>query len=305
MSEEVKLMTMNNRGETKARKAIPLRPDYAVQLGGVLPALIFQQLEYLTGIYGNQHGFCKFILPPSDINNEFYKKGESWQEEVGVTHHQFNRAFKEIGVSYAGMQEFKQKLNNDADVFEGKLYAKVRDGVSNLTWFFRNHNAADHFLDEMNSREEEQPKRSVLPRFPLAQEFKVKLFGFKNEGQEGQEDKQEKQEKQEKRYSNQSKQKPTEKKGGYFDERTGAFIPNAADRELLEEYIEHYGLERIIDAVKSARLQVGGKVYLSIIAKILNPPNKQKQRGMNLSEGKWDVQNKTGFSDGIFPDFTF
>jgi len=314
----MKIIRMKNRGEAKRRKGIPLRPDWAQKLGGTLQALIFQQLEFKTGaLPQSEFGFHKFITPPTNPNNEYYRTGESWSEELSCSAHLFNQSFKDFGVSFSGMSEFNQKLNSGGDVFGGKMYLKIKDGNTNLTWFLRNHQVVEKWLVDMDAQSEDQEKEfSSTPKNPFLN-LVDQIWVSKALPPEIQSTTDSKilegpvlaaPTKIDKPAEASIimpvpliKNVPSEFKKEYYDEETGVFIKDEHDRNNLQILVEEFGVEKVKNACREAII-TGGRPYISSVAKILSPKN---ARGSKMTEDKWNNIHLKDFVKGTREDFTF
>ena len=131
---------MKNRILHLTRNTIPYVKDLHSIAGGVLGCLVMQQLDYW--FENHPEGFYKFLLPS---NHPAYKDGDSWTEELGMSVDEFRTAFDKIGHRYKSKSEF----DKSDDKFQGKFYCSYVDRRSNLTYYFRDHDAVDAALDEL------------------------------------------------------------------------------------------------------------------------------------------------------------
>jgi len=132
---------------------IPYYPQIRSMTGGVLSAILMQQLEYWFAMPKYSKGFYKFLAP---CQNKLCKKGDSWEESLGFSSREFKTAFKAIGIAYKSKNQFRN-ANNAGDVFEGKFYCSYHDRLTGLTWYFRNDNLVDRAIDDLvNSVNDDQ-----------------------------------------------------------------------------------------------------------------------------------------------------
>ena len=129
--------------------------------------LVMQQLDYW--FENHPEGFYKFLLPS---DHPAYKDGDSWTEELGMSVDEFRTAFDKIGHRYKSKSEF----DKSEDKFQGKFYCSYVDRRSNLTFYFRKHEAVDAALDELLRVRNPKPSKSRPPspgNPQLAAEFTV------------------------------------------------------------------------------------------------------------------------------------
>ena len=91
-------------------------------------------------------------------SHRLYKKGDSWEEELGCKRRCFARAFKKIGIKYRSRMEFDAA----PDKFQGKMYASYYDRYTNRTFFIRNHALADEFLKDFSTIKAQSPKKEAV-----------------------------------------------------------------------------------------------------------------------------------------------
>ncbi|MDP3532585.1 MAG: hypothetical protein Q8S31_04780 [Alphaproteobacteria bacterium] len=108
--------------------------NLATEYNSKTASLIISQLEYWFS--KKKDGFYKFLEP---AKSSFYKKGDSWSEEIGICGRTFTRAFDKIGIRYKSKTAFKKTENK----FEGMCYASYQDRSTNQTFFIRNHEIAE------------------------------------------------------------------------------------------------------------------------------------------------------------------
>lgn len=157
---------MKNRILYLTRTSIPyvkeLQP-IAHSLGG---CILMQQLDYW--FERKPTGFYKFLEP---CPHQFYRAGESWVEELGLSAVEFRTTFDRFGIRYKSKSEF----DASPDKFQGKFYCSYHDKRAQLTWYFRNHELLDKALDNllMSQNHTETPQNGgqngeFRPTFPVS-----------------------------------------------------------------------------------------------------------------------------------------
>lgn len=144
---------MKNRSAASGARPVIYNRDYCKLTGSVLSAILFQQLEFWTDRSNTpDNSFYKFLSPAN--GNKFYKRGDSWTEELAFSEREFRTAFDAIGVRHFSKTQFKAS----PDPFtkpdsEGQakryLYASYFDKNQGLTFYFRNDEVVDALLDEI------------------------------------------------------------------------------------------------------------------------------------------------------------
>lgn len=120
-------------------KKLRYYPELNKISGGITSTLVMLQLEYwFEKIEGNT--FFKFLEPCQDNH---YKVGDSWCEELGFSKGEFRTAFGKIGKVYKSKKEF----NESQDKFDGKLYLSYFDRIKRLTFYMRNEELVNEYLD--------------------------------------------------------------------------------------------------------------------------------------------------------------
>jgi len=114
-------------------------PEFKREFRSEKAALIFERLEYWSQRYSS--GFWKFFEP---CQHPLYRKGDSWQEEIGISRKVWTKAFAILGTHYKSKSTFLKQ----SDPFQGKLYASYYDRKTNRTYFFRNHDFVRKFLEK-------------------------------------------------------------------------------------------------------------------------------------------------------------
>lgn len=105
--------------------------------------LMMAQIEYWFGKQPN--GFYKFMTPPNS-ENPFYKEGDSWTEEMGMSKDKINNALRPICIQYKSFTEYK----NEEDKFKGRYYCSYYHKLSHRTYYFRNHNLTNEALKSIS-----------------------------------------------------------------------------------------------------------------------------------------------------------
>lgn len=117
------------------KRTIAYRPRLNTITGSVNATILFQQIVFR---WENNEGkpFYKFSAPAPE--NKHYRKGDSWQEELGFTRSEFEGARNRIAVQ-VGKGQSKDELLQD--------YAIVywRDH-QNLTWYDLNAEIVEHMI---------------------------------------------------------------------------------------------------------------------------------------------------------------
>lgn len=135
---------MRNRILSITRSVIPYVKELHPLTGSVHGCLIMQQLDYW--FTAQPEGFYKFLEPTEHAS---YKPGDSWVEELGMTHNEFRGAFDKIGTRYKSRSEFEAVKKAGQDPFNGKFYLSFVDRKKNLTYYRRNHQLLDLALDSL------------------------------------------------------------------------------------------------------------------------------------------------------------
>jgi hypothetical protein len=140
---------MKNKLLTITRGSIPYIKELRPKVKSVTACILMQQLDYWFNKYPN--GFGKLLEPiESDRENNHDKNFLSWVEELGFSAEEFKTAFSNIGVSYKSKTEFEQAQNKflSQDGKE-KFYCAYYDRQERMTYYFRNHQLVDNFLDSL------------------------------------------------------------------------------------------------------------------------------------------------------------
>ncbi len=91
--------------------------------------VLFKQLNFWHSKSGD--GFYKFLAP---CEHPWYRKGDSWCEELKVTENTLRKYLKTLCASYSSKKSFGEKL----DPFEGKPFASYFDRLRKITFYFQN-----------------------------------------------------------------------------------------------------------------------------------------------------------------------
>ena len=147
---------MKNRLLSITRGIIPYVKELRPYAGSISACILMQQLEYWFEKIESD-SFYKFLSP---CKNEFYKEGDSWCEEIGISEKEFRNAFDNIGLRHASKNQFE----TSTDKFQGKFYASYNDKIKGLTFYFRNDELVDNALNEivfLTKKDEKSNSRSL------------------------------------------------------------------------------------------------------------------------------------------------
>lgn len=147
---------MRNKILTLFRHNVPYIKELRVLSGSVTASILMQQLDYW--FEKKPGGFYKFLEPCE--NNELYKTGDSWTEELGFSKYEFKSAFEKIGVAYKSKNEFKKAMKK-GDPFQGKFYCCYVDKMKYITVYYRNHDLLDLELEKLLSPVSEESSFTV------------------------------------------------------------------------------------------------------------------------------------------------
>ena len=147
---------MRNKILTLFRNNIPYIKELRILSGSVTASILMQQLDYW--FEKSPKGFYKFLEPCE--NNKFYKKGDSWTEELGFSKAEFKTAFEKIGTTYKSKKEFTKALN-EKNLFKGKFYCCYIDRIKNITVYYRNHDLLDLELEKLLNSVSEESSSTV------------------------------------------------------------------------------------------------------------------------------------------------
>lgn len=147
---------MRNKILTLFRNNVPYIKELRQLSGSVTASILMQQLDYW--FEKKPGGFYKFLEPCE--NNELYKTGDSWTEELGFSKAEFKTAFEKIGVAYKSKNEFKKAMEK-GDPFQGKFYCCYVDKMKYITVYYRNHDLLDLELEKLLSPVSEESSSTV------------------------------------------------------------------------------------------------------------------------------------------------
>jgi len=132
---------MRNRILYISRNSVPYVKELNSLTNSILSTLLMQQLDYWFERHPD--GFYKFLAPSP--GHAFYKEGDSWLEELGMSKDEFRTAFNKIGIAYSSKSQYAEAT----DKFAGRFYCSYVDRKQNLTYYYRNHQLVDQKLDEL------------------------------------------------------------------------------------------------------------------------------------------------------------
>lgn len=122
---------------------IKYQPELNPFTGSITATILLGQLEYwFTKTDGKP--FYKFLAPCED---ECYRLGDSWCEELGFSKVEFRNAFKRIGKVYKSKKEYMKS----SDPFGDKLYLSYYDRIRRRTYYLRNHELAEQIFRTTSS----------------------------------------------------------------------------------------------------------------------------------------------------------
>lgn len=98
-------------------------------------AILMAKFEMLFSASSNEP-FYKFLQP---CDNDNYKKGLSWCEELGFSADEFRTAFSNIAIKYNSLSEYKKVVSEGGDPFQGYFYLAYTDKIKGLTFYLRNN----------------------------------------------------------------------------------------------------------------------------------------------------------------------
>ncbi|PNW48500.1 UNVERIFIED_CONTAM: hypothetical protein BEN50_11390 [Euhalothece sp. KZN 001] len=106
-------------------------------------SLLWGQLEYWFFKCGG-NPFYKFVSPSQ---NDVYKEGDSWCEELVISEKEFRNASRPLITRY----KTKSQFDKAEDKFKGLPYCCYTDRRTGKTWYFRNHEILDPFFEALVS----------------------------------------------------------------------------------------------------------------------------------------------------------
>ncbi len=152
---------MKNRLLSFAQKSIPYIKELRPIVGSVTACILWQQLDFHFA--KKPEGFYKFL---ESCNNNAYKEGDSWTQELGFSKEEFRTAFKKIGITSKSKRmydcsenKFKRSDNTEA------WFCSYHDKTKGLTYYFRNHEYVDSTLDSLfaTANQEQQSTKIKNP----------------------------------------------------------------------------------------------------------------------------------------------
>jgi Tfp pilus assembly protein FimT len=118
---------------------IPYRKELREICGSATAVLLFSQLLYWFEKNDYQE-FYKFISP---CQNQAYKEGDSWTEELGFSYEEFSTAFSKIGEKFVSKTKFEEGFENE------KMFYSYTDKIKGLTYWGINKNLIEKNLSEV------------------------------------------------------------------------------------------------------------------------------------------------------------
>ncbi|MGL4345705.1 MAG: hypothetical protein ACRCTE_10950 [Cellulosilyticaceae bacterium] len=144
-------------------RIITYRPELNPITGSINATLLMSQLEYWFERTEGQN-FYKFLAPCED---DFYRSGDSWCEELGFSKAEFRCAFSRIGKVYTSKKDYLKS----SDPFAGKLYLSYYDRIKHRTYYVRNHELLDQVLPNTTLPELPSPQ----PSSPITKDYSKDL----------------------------------------------------------------------------------------------------------------------------------
>ena len=134
-----------NRFLSIAKGSIPYIKELRPYAGSLSACVAMQQLDYWFDKMPD--GFYKFV---DACEHGFYKPGQSWCEELGMSRDEWRSAWAHIGVTHTSKKNF-EKSENPFINSEGKevFYCVVQDRISKVSYYYRNHKLLDKVFDEI------------------------------------------------------------------------------------------------------------------------------------------------------------
>jgi hypothetical protein len=155
---------MRNKALALFRDSIPYIKQLRQLTDSVTAAILMQQLDYRFNT--QPEGFYKFLEP---CDNEYYREGDSWTEELGFSEEEFRGAFDKLGVRYRSKQQFEARPAAERFLDEEgnpRFYASYHNKIKGYTWYFRNHALVDDLLDSLFQHA--QPAAPAAPQATIA-----------------------------------------------------------------------------------------------------------------------------------------
>lgn len=148
---------------------IPYNPSLRNYFKSITACLLFQQLCYWAERAKTADGsFYKFTKAAP--NHSFYKKGDSWCEELNFSKDEFDTAKREIVMHYASREEWlKGRLNSNSS----KSFSSYYDRQNHLVRYFANWQIIDDIRGKCDISQNKQGDNSTLEQGGKATMYKV------------------------------------------------------------------------------------------------------------------------------------
>lgn len=138
--------TRFSQGTNQAMSSSFLKYNYNIHrtLKSKTASLLFASLEYR--FQKMPEGFYKFSSP---CDNSYYRKGDSFSEELGISNVTLWRSMRKICTAYNSKSLYFQALEELGKVgaFQGKPYLSYHDKKTGQTFYFRNYKAVNRVLN--------------------------------------------------------------------------------------------------------------------------------------------------------------
>ncbi|MGL4736755.1 MAG: hypothetical protein ACRCW2_04790 [Cellulosilyticaceae bacterium] len=143
-------------------RVIKYQPELNEVTGGITATIVMGQLEYW---FHKTEGkpFYKFLAPCED---ESYRVGDSWCEELGFSRNEFRTAFGAIGKVY----KTKKAYIESKDKFEGKLYLSYYDRIRRRTYYMRNDVLLEQLGQVLCKGEKQKPTNKEI-QSPITEDY--------------------------------------------------------------------------------------------------------------------------------------
>ncbi|MGL4737138.1 MAG: hypothetical protein ACRCW2_06730 [Cellulosilyticaceae bacterium] len=147
-------------------KVIKYQPELNEMTGSITATIVMGQLEYWFEKTGGKP-FYKFLLPCED---ECYKDGDSWCEELGFSKNEFRTAFGHIGKVYKSKRAYVESK----DKFAGKMYLSYYDRIRRRTYYMRNQELMECMGYDLCRSEKEAPT-NLESDYPITEDYTREL----------------------------------------------------------------------------------------------------------------------------------
>ncbi|MGL4737211.1 MAG: hypothetical protein ACRCW2_07095 [Cellulosilyticaceae bacterium] len=143
-------------------RVIKYQPELNEVTGSITATIVMGQLEYW---FNKTEGkpFYKFLAPCED---ESYRVGDSWCEELRFSRNEFRTAFGAIGKVY----KTKKAYTESKDKFEGKLYLSYYDRIRRRTYYMRNDALLEQLGQVLCKGEKQKPTNKEI-QFPITEDY--------------------------------------------------------------------------------------------------------------------------------------